>query len=79
MMNKSEQNAFVTVLTPAHPAEAMVIQTRLKSEGIQCLLKNECLSNVLPYLFVTGGMELQVHPDDYPRAMKILETAGYLQ
>ena len=77
-MKKTETSVWVTVLTLAHTAHAMVIQTRLESEGIKCVIKNECISNILPYLFVAGGIELQVHSDDYPQVVKILETAGYL-
>lgn len=69
---------LVTIKTFNYPHEAMVLQSRLESEGIPCFLKDAVLTQVHPwYSNAIGGVKLQIRESDVGRAIEILAEAGY--
>lgn len=62
-----------------HPAEAQTLIALLKSEGIDCYLRNEISSQVLAGYVDIGGARLEILDSDLTRALQIMEEGGYLQ
>jgi len=72
-------NNFVTIKTFMFPSEAIVLKGRLESEGIECFVKDELISQVNPfYSNAMGGVKLQVRESDVPVAIEIMKEGGYL-
>jgi hypothetical protein len=71
---------LITVHTFSLAPDASIIRGRLESEGIACFVQNELISQVAPfYSSAFGGIKLQVKESDAPRAIEILEEAGYIR
>jgi len=66
---------FVTIKESHYQADLIVLKSRLESEGIQCLLKNELTSQVLNHIpaFV---VELQVPEADLDLVKEIMQEMG---
>lgn len=62
-----------------YPAEAQTLIALLKSEGIDCYLRNEISSQVLAGYVDIGGARLEILDSDLTRALQIMEEGGYLQ
>ena len=70
---------IITVHTFTFPNEAVIIRSRLESEGILCFVQDELTTQLLPFYSNTvGGAKLQVKESDAPRAIEILKEAGIL-
>jgi hypothetical protein len=71
---------FVTIKTFTYPHEVAIIRGRLEAEGIECATQDEMMAQVNPfYSNAIGGVKLQVRERDLPKAIEILEEAGYLK
>ena len=64
---------WITVKTYNMSHEAMVLQSLLESEGIECFIKDNLSVQVEPfYSNSIGGAKLQVKEQDYQRAVNLL-------
>ncbi|WP_291860100.1 DUF2007 domain-containing protein [Marinilabilia sp.] len=61
-----------TIATFSFAPEMGLVRSKLESEGIECFVKDELVSQTYIHNAV-GGMKLQVKADDAERARKIIE------
>ena len=61
-----------TVATFSFAPEMGLVRSKLESEGIECFVKDELVSQTYIHNAV-GGMKLQVKADDAERARKIID------
>ena len=59
---------IVEIARFTYPADAQPLMALLRSEGIECYLRNE---------LSVGGARVEILESDVPRAMKIMEEGGY--
>ena len=72
--------SWVTLLTFNQSAQAYMIKTKLESEGIDVLIKNEHSAQIIPYVSEPAGpIKLQVNEKDAGKAAGILKQSGYLK
>jgi hypothetical protein len=72
-------NSWITIKTFTYPTEVAVLRSRLESEGIECFVQDELITQINPfYSNAVGGVKLQVRKEDVERAMEILKEGGYL-
>lgn len=69
---------FVTIKESHFQTDLIVLKSRLESEGIQCLLKNELTSQILNYV-PSFLVELQVPDTDLHRVKEIMIETGDLK
>ena len=70
---------LITVAVFQYPQEAHIIQSKLKSEGITALLKDELTVQTDNFLSnAIGGVKLQIFEGDLERAIPFLEAADVL-
>lgn len=62
-----------------YPAEAQTLIALLKSEGIDCYLRDEISSQLMAGYADIGGARLEILDSDLPRALEVMEEGGYLQ
>jgi hypothetical protein len=60
--------------TYASEFEAELVRTKLESEGIEAMLEAQDRSNVIPSVDYANGFHVYVEPEDYDRALSIVET-----
>lgn len=60
-----------------YPAEAQVLMSLLRSENIECYLRNEISSQIMAGYVDIGGARLEILESDVPRAMEIMQEGGY--
>lgn len=71
---------LVTIKTFNHPNDLLVIRSRLESEGIECFVQDEQITQVHPfYSGAVGGAKLQVREEDVERAIEIMKEVGHIQ
>ena len=80
---------IVEIARFTYPADAQPLMALLRSEGIECYLRNELSSQIMAgYVDVggdwenrlkqdVGGARVEILESDVPRAMKIMEEGGY--
>jgi hypothetical protein len=74
IMNNSEPNDVVRLLTATNPAQAHIVEQALKAQGIQAKVVGDYLDVGLGN--VSGVQaEIWVHRDDVARAIAILPLA----
>jgi hypothetical protein len=66
---------FVTVKLSHYQTELVVLKSRLESEGIQCMLKNELSTQVLNHI-PSFLVELQVPETDFEKGKAIMIEMG---
>ena len=71
-------NDWITIMTFNVTQDAYFAKAKLESEGVRTFLKDELTNQVLNVYSITSGVKLQIMPQDYIRACKILEEAGYI-
>jgi hypothetical protein len=59
------------------PADAQVLMSLLRSEGIECSLRNELSSQIMSGYADIGGAALEVLESDVPRALELMKAGGY--
>jgi len=65
---------FKTVAVYSYPAYAAVMKSKLESEGIVVLLRDEFTVGVDPFASqAIGGVKMDVHIEDYVKALGIIE------
>lgn len=64
----------MTLATYTYAHEFVVLKLLLEQEGLRFYFENETIMSLLPfYSYALGGIALKVHPDDVPKAKKILD------
>jgi hypothetical protein len=59
-----------------YPADAQTLMALLKSEGIDCYLRNEYSAYVM-YFVDIGGARVEILESDVPRALEVMKAGGY--
>lgn len=59
------------------PAEAQTLMALLKSEGIECYLRNEYSSQLFASYVDVGGARVEILESDVPDALEIMKAGGY--
>jgi hypothetical protein len=60
-----------------YPADAHTLIALLKSEGIECYLRNEYSSQVMAGGVDVGGARVELLESDASRALEIMEAGGF--
>lgn len=68
---------IVEIARFTYPAEAQVLMSLLKTEGIQCYLRNEITTQLMAGYVDVGGARVEILESDVPRAMEIMKAGGY--
>lgn len=70
-------NTFKTIAVFAYPAEALAVKGKLESEDIMVFLKDEFTVAADPLISnAIGGVKMQVHKEDFIKAMAIMEQSN---
>ena len=67
---------IVEIARFTYPADAQPLMALLRSEGIECYLRNELSSQIMAGYVDVGGARVEILESDVPRAMKIMEAGG---
>lgn len=70
-----EEDQLVTIATFSFAPQMGLVRSKLESEGIECFVKDELVSQTYIYNAV-GGIKLQVKASDAQRATSIVEEMG---
>ena len=63
---------WVTIAQFDNPGRGYIPKSKLESEGIECFLKDENVTNIIPLASLSiGGVKLQVRLRDSFKAMEI--------
>lgn len=68
---------IVEIARFGNPVDAQILLTLLRSEGIECHLRNELTAQLLNGYIDTGGAIVDVLESDVPRALAIMKEGGY--
>ncbi len=72
-------DTLVTLMSFAEPTEMAVPKSFLESEGIECFIQDELISQIYPWASsALGGIKLQVRESDLPQAVEIMKRGGFL-
>ena len=63
---------IVEIARFTYPADAQPLMALLRSEGIECYLRNELSSQIMAGYVDVGGARVEILESDVPRAMKIM-------
>lgn len=68
-------NELITINSYSEPLEAHIVKGRLEAEGIPTYIAHEHHISVAWYLSnALGGVKIQVHKQDYKKAINILKS-----
>ena len=70
------EDKIVEIARFYEPEAAQMIESLLKSEGVNCYLRNEYTSRI-QYPANVGGIRIELLESEVPRAKEILEANGY--
>ncbi len=74
------EDSLITVIAFNFPHELTMPRSLLESEGIECFVPDEYMSDTMPFRTnAMGGIRLQVRESDALRAYEILREAGYIK
>ena len=62
---------IVEIARFTYPADAQPLMALLRSEGIECYLRNELSSQIMAGYVDVGGARVEILESDVPRAMKL--------
>ena len=66
---------MVTIAHFAEVSEAQIIRSVLEGHGIESIIPNEQTAEIAPpYLWASGGIQLQVAEEDLESAREVLST-----
>lgn len=68
---------IVEIARFTYPAEAQTLMALLKSEGIECYLRNEITTQLMAGYVDVGGARVEILESDVPRALEIMKAGGY--
>lgn len=72
-----DMDKMVEIARFTYPAEAQTLMALLRSEGIECYLRNEFSSQLMAGYVDVGGARVEILEADVPRAMEIMKEGGY--
>ncbi len=72
-----DMDKMVEIARFTYPAEARTLMALLKSEGIECYLRNEFSSQLMAGYVDVGGARVEILETDVARAMEIMKEGGY--
>lgn len=70
------EDKIVEIARFSKPEDAHVLEALLKSEGIECYLRNEYTTQVL-YPANMGGVRVELLESEVSHAMEVMEANGY--
>ena len=70
------EDKVVEIARFQHPEEAQMLLSLLQSEGIDCYLRNELTTQIMPWVDM-GGVRVELLESNVPRALEIMEEHGY--
>ncbi len=71
-----KEDKIIEIARFYEPERAYMLESLLKSEGINCYLRNEYSSQVM-YPADMGGIRVELLESDAPRALAIMRANGY--
>lgn len=71
------EDKMVEIARFQQPAEAQTLIALLKSEGIECYLRNEISSQLMAGYLDVGGARVEILESDVPLALEVMEAGGY--
>lgn len=71
------EDKMVEIARFQYPAEAQSLMALLKSEGIDCYLRDEYSSQVMGGYVDIGGAKVEILESEVPRALEIMKDSGY--
>lgn len=74
---KENEEKMVEIARFTYPADAQTLVALLKSEGIDCYIRNEISSQVMAGYVDIGGARVELLESDVPRALEIMQDNGY--
>lgn len=72
-----DTDKMVEIARFQYPAEAQTLIALLRSEDIECYLRNEYSSQLMAGYIDIGGARVEVLESDVPRALEVMEAGGY--
>lgn len=72
-----DMDKMVEIARFQYPAEAQTLIALLKSEGIECYLRNEYTSQLYASYVDVGGARVEILESDVPDALEIMKAGGY--
>jgi len=72
-----DMDKMVEIARFQYPAEAQTLIALLKSEGIECYLRNEYTSQLYASYVDVGGARVEILESDVPEALDIMKAGGY--
>ena len=70
---------WITILTFNFPTEAHLAKSKLESEGIEVLIRDELMAQIYNFNSpAIGGVKLEIREEDLERAMEVLKDTDYL-
>lgn len=71
------EDKMVEIARFQQPTEAQTLIALLKSEGIECYLRNEISSQLMAGYLDVGGARVEILESDVPLALEVMEAGGY--
>lgn len=72
-----DMDKMVEIARFQYPAEAQTLIALLKSEGIECYLRNEYTSQLYASYVDVGGARVEILESDVLEALEIMKAGGY--
>lgn len=72
-----DMDKMVEIARFQYPGEAQTLIALLKSEGIECYLRNEYTSQLYASYVDVGGARVEILESDVPEALEIMKAGGY--
>ncbi|MDH6535643.1 DUF2007 domain-containing protein [Parabacteroides sp. 52] len=73
----SDTEKMVEVARFTYASDAQVLASLLKSEGIDCYIRNELITQVLAGIIDLGGARVELLESEVSRALEIMQENGY--
>lgn len=68
---------MVEIARFTYPAEAQTLMALLRSEGIECFLRNEITSQLYAGSLDVGGARVEILESDVQHALEVMQQGGY--
>lgn len=68
---------MVEIAQFSYPSDAQTLMALLRSEGIECYLRNELTTQIMAGYADVGGARVEILEKDLPEALKIMQEGGY--
>lgn len=70
------EDKIVEIARFAYPADAQTLMALLRSEGIDCYLRNELTTQIYAGADL-GGARVEILKSDLPHALEVMKAGGY--